>query len=418
MPKYDFDSYLLYEIKRRNVFPVKIRVMLKEPIKGDILEQSAPKAFKRFPYYSRDLAVENEAYILRPCDKPLKVFQGDRVIKLGSVEANGFFFAIAYEGNDIFFNFSHNFCGACGAMRWIKATLWQYLTDAGYDIDKMGILTLDTPITPDEVAEPDVSSLPTDEPVGDLSVPRDSYLPIKEYMARMQDPNGKDLYYPVRIPKKEFMKYVRNNDGSPNSVLCAILFKTHIKALPEEKRFTAGIANNYRADVGCPNTYRDMIRSMYVSYDLSMKDWSIEKLSTLTRSRMYLQMQPEVSWEYARKVERVRNEIDAQPTLDSKTKYAVEHTLTGAVPSAFHVSYVGKVEWGGLAPFIDGIYTLTVAHLLIEVNATENDFCFSFQTYRKDNKYIKEFTEVLEEEGIAYSVGEVQDRKLPQIILP
>ena len=55
---------------------------------------------------------------------------------------------------------------------------------------------------------------------------------------------------------------------------------------------------------------------------------------------------------------------------------------------------------------------------MIEVNATEEDFCLSFQTLRKDDKYLKEFLEVLDEEGVAYSVGELMDRKIPAIILP
>ena len=76
------------------------------------------------------------------------------------------------------------------------------------------------------------------------------------------------------------------------------------------------------------------------------------------------------------------------------------------------------MEWGGLAAYIDGVYTFTVSHLMIEVNATEEDFCLSFQTLRKDDKYLKEFLEVLDEERIGYSVGELIDRKIPAIILP
>ena len=55
---------------------------------------------------------------------------------------------------------------------------------------------------------------------------------------------------------------------------------------------------------------------------------------------------------------------------------------------------------------------------MVEVNATEEDFCFSFQTVRKDGKYIKEFLEVLEEEGITYSAGSLEEKKIPEIILP
>lgn len=420
MAKYDFDSYTLYEIKKRNVYSVRIRVVLKSAVNGEVLKTSAITAFKRFSYYSRTVALnEDDAYILEPCDKPLVVSMGNRVVKLGTDETNGFLFAITYENNNIYFNFAHNFCGGCGAMLWIKATLWQYLTDLGYDVDKTGILTTDTPITPQEVAEPDVEHMPVGDPVGNFDFPKDSFVPQNDYIESMRDPNGIDGYYPIKIPKKDLMKYARDNDGSPNSILAALLFKMYTKVLPDENKFTGGITNNYREDVGCPETYRDMVRQMYVQYDKRMKDWPVEKLSTITRSRMYVQMQPELSWEKIRQVEEFRRQIDEQNSIESKVNYAVDNSpTTHGIPSAFHISYVGKIEWGGLAPFLDSIYSLTMGHLMVEVNATEEDFCFSFQTVRKDGKYIKEFLEVLEEEGITYSAGSLEEKKLPEIILP
>lgn len=304
-------------------------------------------------------------------------------------------------------------------MRWLKATLWQYLTDMGHEIDSIGIMTTDTPMTPEEWAQPDVASLPMDQPVGNLDLPKDAFAPMADYMEFMRDPNGMNYYYPITIPKKELMQYARENDGSPNSIISALLFKMSTRTFPEETKFAARIACNYRADVGCPETYRDMVRQLYIPYDIRMKDWPIEKLSTMTRSRMYIQMQPEASWNECRRVNAFRQEIDAQPDLYSKVNYAVEHSpTTHGAPSTFVISYVGKVEWGGLAPFIQGIFTLTLGHIMIEINATEDAFCLSFQTVRKDRKYLDVFLKILEEEGIACQVGTIEDRKIPGIVLP
>ena len=239
-------------------------------------------------------------------------------------------------------------------------------------------------------------------------------------MEMMKDPIGSMGYYPVMIPKKELMKYAHDNDGSPNSIIAAALVKMYMKALPEETKLAGGISNNYRADLGCPNTYRDIVRQMYVQYDTEkMKDWSIEKLSTVTRSRMYIQMQPEVSWKQFRRVEEFRGQIDAQPDLESKADYAVNNSVTtNNVPSSFFISYVGRIEWNGLGPYIRGVYSITFGHIMLEVNATEEDFCISFQTVRKDDKFIKEFLAVLDEEGISYTVLDRQLRNLPAIVLP
>lgn len=417
---YDFDSYTLYEIKKRNVYSVRIKVILSAFINGKVLKSSAEKAFRRFPYYARKVVVNSQnAYELEPCEKNITVTTDDHIVHLGTAETNDLLFAITYEGNNIYFSFSHNFCGACGAMRWIKATLWQYLTDLGHVIDHTGIMTADTPMTPEETSAPNVQLLPRDLPVGNLDFPKDSFTLMADYMAFMRDPNGVMGYYPIRITKAELMKYARDNDGSPNSIISSILFRMCTRLFPDETKFSVRIACNYRSDVGCPETYRDMVRQIYVPYRISMKDWPIEKISTVTRSQMYIQMQQEESWEECRKVDAFRREIDAQPDLNSKVSYAVDHSpTTHGTPSTCVISYVGKVEWGALSPFIQGVYTITFGHVMIEINATDEDFCLSFQTVHQHEKYLQAFLRILEEEGLSYTVGAFEERKLPEIMLP
>jgi hypothetical protein len=55
---------------------------------------------------------------------------------------------------------------------------------------------------------------------------------------------------------------------------------------------------------------------------------------------------------------------------------------------------------------------------MLEINATEENFCISFQTLHEHEKYIRAFLEVLAEEGVSYTVGEFADRRLPEIVLP
>ena len=417
---YDFDTYTLYEIKKRNVYSVRIKAILGETVQGDILRTAAGKAFRRFPYYARKVVINaQDAYELKPCEKPITVMPDDHIVRLGSEDTNDLLFAITYEGKNIYFNFSHNFCGGCGAMRWIKTTLWQYLTDLGYKIDSNGIMTADTPVSAEECREPDVASLPSDSPTGVPGFSNDSFTLMADYMAYMKNPDRKAGYYPISIRKTELMKYARDNDGSPNSIISAVLFRMCTRLFPEETKFSVRIACNYRADVGCPETYRDMVRQIWVSYPIKVRDWSIEKISTVTRSKMYVQMQPEFSWEECRKVAAFRRSIDDQPDLERKVDYAVENSpTTHGVPSTCVISYVGKVDWEGLAPYIQGVYSLTFGHVMLEINATGEDFCISFQTLHEHEKYIKAFLDVLDEEGLSYTVGEFADRKLPEIVLP
>ncbi len=54
---------------------------------------------------------------------------------------------------------------------------------------------------------------------------------------------------------------------------------------------------------------------------------------------------------------------------------------------------------------------------MLEVNATEDRFCISFQTLIRGDFYLDAFLKVLEEEGIPYEVGEKEMSRLPQIQL-
>ena len=76
---------------------------------------------------------------------------------------------------------------------------------------------------------------------------------------------------PVVIGQDELMKYARSNDGSPNSIISSILFKALCRALNVKERdditqLSSGIVCNYRKDVGCPRTYRDLVRKLRIRY--------------------------------------------------------------------------------------------------------------------------------------------------------
>ena len=417
--KYDFDSYLLYEVTPSSLYTAKVVVELNVPVNGDILREAAQKAFRRFPYYSRTVRLDDHgAYVLEPCDKPICVFEEGEQVVLGTEQTNGLLFAITYSPSTVYFNFCHNFCGGCGAMLWIKSTLWHYLTDEGYAIDSEGILTPDSPIPPEETAVPDPESFPEEEVIGRYTG-GDSYVPIKDYLPYLTNPSkGGQVFYPITIDKSALMKFARENDGSPNSILSAAMFRMCSRVFPKAKQISSGIVCNYRKDVGCPETYRDLVRVIHARYMPTMKDWPIEKLSTVTRGSMYLQMQPEISRETYRKVVAYREKIDEIHGKTLKTAYALKNSpLRNGVKDTFNVSYVGNVDWGGLAAYIEEIYSLTEGHLMLEVNSAREKFCIAFQVLNRDENFIREFVKVLEEEGIPYELGEMVESRLPQIEL-
>ena len=196
------------------------------------------------------------------------------------------------------------------------------------------------------------------------------------------------------------------------------MFRMCSRVFPKAKQISSGIVCNYRKDVGCPETYRDLVRVLHARYLPNMKDWPIEKLSTVTRGSMYLQMQPEISRETYRQVAAYRQKIDEISGKMMKTGYALKNSpLRNGVKDTFNVSYVGNVDWGGLSDYVEELFSLTEGHLMLEVNSAGDKFCIAFEVLNRDENFVKEFVKVLDEEGISYELGEMVESRLPQIKL-
>lgn len=420
--KYDFDSYFFYETIPRATLNIKVKVNLKEPVDGKMLEKSAVKAFHRFPYYRRKLRIdETGAHVFEPSDEEIVVKEeGPERIVLGSEETHHLFFGITWTGKAVYFHAPHSICGGCGVLFWVKATLWQYLTDLHQvKISSEGILTPSTPFSPAETAVPDLSKAPACEEIR-LKEFGNAYMPMDDYERFFKDPFKGMVFIPLVFSQDEVMQYARSHDGSPNSIFSAIMFKSLMRVFADRdvSFISARIVDNYRADVGCPDTYRDLVRMLRVKYTREMESWPMDKLSTMTRGSMYLQMQPELSWMELKKVMAFRAEIDAVQSHEGKMKYAFEHSLIKNAPwDTYTISYAGNSPWGGVADYVDSYFFITDGHLIQEITALPGKICFNFQQVIEDDKYLKAFLQILDEEHIHYEVGKMEEKKLAGIQL-
>ncbi len=418
------DVYLLYEYMKKNAFTVRVKVTLSETIDEGILKQAAREALTRFPYYSVRVGLdERENYILLPNDRQIAVLpeKNERLV-LGSEKVAGHLFAVTWRENSIWFNWAHSICGAFGAMFWIKTTLYQYLTKKyGQITPPDDLKEVGSPVEKEEYAYPDENSLLTDDPLKRYEE-GDSNVGIEMDYFYFLNPFANEVYYyQVDLDSRAFMEYAKQIDGSPNSILSAIMLKTAARYFPPRKgqHISAKIADDYRKDVGCPKSYRDFVRFIHVKYDWEMADESIERLNQRARGAIITQMQPENSFEWYRKMVEARKGIDNQPDLKSKIKYAEKNSIYRSDSrDTYMVSYVGKTDWGGMSEYIRSIYTITDGNLMLEVNALPDKFCVSFQLLTKDIKPLDYFLEVLEKEKLPFTVSECMVRNMPDLLLP
>lgn len=230
------DVYLLYEYMKKNAFTVRVKVILTEAVDEKLLTVAAGEAITRFPYFSVSVGLdEGENYVLLPNDRPIAVLpEKDERLVLGSEEVGGHLFAITWKENNIWFNFAHCICGGFGALFWIKTTLYQYLTKKYGDIKPpVDLKAVGSPVDEEEYAYPDADKLPLDDPLKRYEE-GDSYVGLESDLFYFINPFADDVYYyQVEFDSEGFMEYAKAIDGTPNSVLAALMLKTTARCYPK-----------------------------------------------------------------------------------------------------------------------------------------------------------------------------------------
>jgi len=418
------DIYLLYEYMEKLPFTVRFKVQLDEPVDAKLLDHAAQEAIERLPYFKVQVGLDKEQnYTLTHNVRPISVLpEKDERLVLGSDAVNRHLFAITYRDDCIWFNFSHSLCGGFGGMFWLKATLYQYMIKKYGELKAPADIKLPgTPVSEGELAFPDANALPDDEPIYRYDG-GDSNLALMRTLKYLINPFVKDCYYyEIDIPTKDFMEYAARIDGSPNTILAAMMYKMSTQLLKEKKdtHLSVRIADDYRSDIGADESYRDFVRFIHIRYEWDMKNESIEKLNMRARGAIIKQNQVELSYERFRNIQKTHDGIDAQPDLKSKKKFASRNSLFRSDPrDNCTVSYVGKTDWGEMDRHIKGLYTLTDGDLMLEANALSDKFCLTIQLTDKKREPIDLFCKILDGEKIPYTVSERLVRKLPKIELP
>lgn len=419
------DTYLLYETRANAPSNTNIRFALEitEDINGEVLSVAVNEAIKRYPYFSVRIEIENESYVLVPNALPIVVMKTKiPSVPLGSEEVNYHLNYIDYTDDTMFFNISHSITDAAGYIPFIKSVLYQYLIRVHSEepLSSEGINLPDSAFLPGEFDFPKSSSLPESD-YSFTSKAKMGYFPADDYIQAMKNPDHKNEgYYCVSMKQREFMKYIHSNDASPASIVSVLMFKAIAPLLPEEAdTFSAGIASNFRKSVNCQNAFHSISTVLHASYKRSLLDIPVDKLGTITRGMIMLQSQPENSIIHMKKVLKYYEDVDSLKTIEEKRNFCLnEGIFTKGCKDTYNVSYVGQTDFGSMSKYVRSMNTLAFGNLLIEINAIGNMFYITFSQMVKTDKYINAFLDILNEEGLSYSVSNYRIKNVAPLVLP
>ena len=401
-------------------FTIRIEFRMNDTVDGEILSDAFQTAIRRYPYFSVKVIEENGELLTVHNNLPPVVYKGPQVYPLGGEEVNGHMFAISYEGKTISFFASHVITDGCGFFPFSKTVLYYYLCKRhSVSLDPTGIRLADDPFFEDECDNPYPEEKMRDaEPL--FREPKGEYFRLKD--GRLVHDSVRTVYT-LRIREDETIRFTRGHDSSPCALCSSLMTKAIWNLHPEEHRdLVSAVSYNYRAAIGNRNNYRMLCNALKLRYPERLRNEDITKICTCTRGMVTVRMQPENVLAYAEEKRQQLEKIAALPTLAAKKQVLGEMALQDSIDNTFSVSFVGNLDYGSLAPYIESIRNFTDGSvhetIFLEVTDINGWFYINFLQGFSTDVYYKSFLEQLTENGIAYEELGSEPFCTADIVLP
>ena len=399
---------LLYGASGDFLSTFRLAIRMKETVDYDLLSRSVEQVMVRYPYFCVCPERERENLVLRYNKRPLPVFFDDRTVTLGSEESNGHLISFGCKDKTIFIDASHYLADGMGMDPLMKSLLCLYISERygaeGLEIERIRM--------PDSL----VSDAEHAYPFPDRAIEADGIdilpkLPEEVYGLDCDAFDSEGLYaYHLHIPQKAMMAKASSSDGSPTSFISVLLYRALHRVAPDiDKPIVAHVQHQYRAALRAPLTHHSIVSYIPVTLAPLLSKWDVEKQNTVVRGQVILRGSIEAD------IASVNRLIEAFPNdgsfADKKEAMAcyAENSIHG---KTFGISYVGKMDWCGLEPYVEDLYAYigekhTKNMLLIEVMTVGEDFSLTFMQSGRGEKYLNAFIEEIRALEIPISlVGE------------
>ena len=277
--------------------------VLQEPVDGELLGEVAETLRERFPYFYVRAELSGNELISVPNPLPITVRNTWEPTFLHSKEVNYHMTTFKYEGNSFAMEMSHVISDGSGAIPYFKSVLYLYLSrKTGIEFDPAGFRLPGDPISENETGDPfpslDLDAVP--EPFYTKKVTSDFYDIHTKLADKLK--KGKNIF--LKIPEEKVMEICQDSDGSPNVLLSVLLAKAVRRMDPEsDKTVLIGVSINHKAVLGNYDSYHLLSDVVYLDFPKNRENESLEKMCTIARGQLMLQVQPENSMNYVKNMQ-------------------------------------------------------------------------------------------------------------------
>ncbi len=387
-----------YLYKLRGMESEVIEIRFKRNVRGAPLRRALDETLRRYPYFcTRLLEQDGDFYIVQNDVSPV-VRRTRAFVRLGGIECGYHLIDVTYFGCSVYVSFHHALCDGRGIKPFVETLLWYYCAFAyGRREPVEGVRLAGEPLLEGETADPFMQPYAYDGSKKFVEFSRDAFaLPLPDAQA-----DAADYRYEVVIPHGSFMEVCHRENATP-VILLSLLMSAAIAALhPDfDKPIHANIATDMREALGCPNTFKNCVRSMILPYDRDSGRLPLREQATRYRAILNAQRDPDYCRREANAMLALFDKLDEQPSY--KEKQALMSFFEGMLLHTYVVSYLGRFILGDNAGCIDTIHLYNSGTTGLGINMIDcgESFVLDFKQSFRSDSYVSAFLAEAERVGL------------------
>lgn len=408
----------LYSSSKKNPNEIRLKIRMRDLIDPSALRYAVDTTMQRYPYFCVELQKKNGQYVYVDNTRPVVISNSPHGVDLNTEESNYHMVAFAYQDNWIIFDISHAMTDGTGAYEVVRTLLYYYCSKRyGVTLKEEGIRLVGDVIPEEEWEDPI-------ETATDLPAPVRSELPKALNIienAGLQDDTTKTVYS-ISIEESEFMRFSKDNDGSPGTITSLLLSRAVAKLFPDANDpIRIALCVNQRKALQKPKAHQSLVGGAMLEYKEKLRDWPLEKQATAYRGMVFVQTMDERVLAAANGMGMVTQMLLSKETDQERLGIAAHFGKSADQIMTATVSYVGKANYKEAEQYIRDFRTWTGAtgnYPCVEIAAVNGRFTLDFIQPFSSPLIVNAFSKELEENGITYDLQDVALLDVPNIQLP
>lgn len=393
-----FNQLYYYSLVNDTSNFVTINVELDEKIDDGCMEKAIKRAAKRFPYFQMKLVEQQDRIMFEQNLQEVKLYKYEEGRPFCFADNNDYLYRFSTENQMLYLGFTHGIADAGSAMAYIKTVLYEYYKEIGEKITApKDLYSIDSEVCDEETVNP------YDRVPSDLKPHKSEKVVFYQLPEKQKQKNGYRIFK-FAIKAEQLMKLAKENDGSPNSLTALILSKA-IRNVHEDigdEKIGISVAVNAKPILNVPKSAYPCLHTAICEFDNKFDNMDITKQNTIIRGRIILQSDEMVI------VPKLAGMVALDKYFlqipDKETKKAMSRNIISNQGVTADISYVGRVDWGGMEKHIKSCYTYTdIASLIVEINYVNGMFFYAFTQRFDDDCYVREFCNIMDKYGIEHT---------------